>query len=105
GCIKGWSTLLDQVTDGLGHAIHLQASQHDDDGGTGWIMTHGDLQRSGHAGHHSVRHWPWVRAAKSVPVAYRRRDRQSSYRRSAYAAGLAHAFWLPRLDPKPIPQH
>src|SRR5690606_21977041 len=53
--------LLDQVGDRLGHAIHLQATQHDDDGGAGRIMTHDDLPRSGHAGHRNVRRWPWAR--------------------------------------------
>lgn len=40
GRIKGRSPLLDKVRDGLGHAIHLQATQHDDDGCAGGIMTH-----------------------------------------------------------------
>ena len=104
GRIKGRSPLLDQVRDGLGHAIHLQAPQHDDDGSTCGIMTHGDLLRSGRVGHHSVRHWPWVHAARSAPVAYRCRDHRSSCRRSADAAGSAHASWSPRPHPGPVPQ-
>ncbi|MNS00822.1 hypothetical protein D3C71_855810 [compost metagenome] len=33
GCIEGRCSLLDQVRDRLCHAIHLQATKHDDDGG------------------------------------------------------------------------
>jgi hypothetical protein len=41
GGIEGRRALLDQIADGLGHAIHLEAAQHDDDGSAGGIMTHG----------------------------------------------------------------
>ena len=44
--------------DGLRHAVHLEAAQHDDDGTAGGIMTHGGSPR---AAHHSVRHWQAVR--------------------------------------------
>ncbi len=69
--LEGGGTLFGQVSDGLGHTIHLQASEHDDDGCRGRIMTHGDPQRSGRVGRHSVRHWPSVRVAMSGPEACR----------------------------------
>lgn len=53
--IERWRSLFDEARDRLGHAIHLQTTQHDDDGSTGGIMTHGDLPRSEHANHRSAR--------------------------------------------------
>ena len=41
GGIEGRCALFDEIADGLGHAVHLEAAQHDDDGGAGGIMTHG----------------------------------------------------------------
>jgi hypothetical protein len=35
---------IDQIGHGLGHAIHFEAAQHDDDGAGGWIMTHDGLR-------------------------------------------------------------
>ena len=32
GRLEDWRALLDEVGDGLSHAMHLQAAQHDDDG-------------------------------------------------------------------------
>ena len=58
--------LFHQVGDGLCHAVHLQAAQHDDDGAAGRIMTHGGLLRSVHADRHSVRHWPLARCAEQA---------------------------------------
>ena len=43
GCFKGGRPLLDQVGDGLRHAMHLQAAEHDDDSAAGRIMTHDGL--------------------------------------------------------------
>ena len=57
GGFKSWGPLFDQILNGLGHAIHLQAAEHDDDGRSGGVMTHGGLpRRSGCAVRHSVRH-------------------------------------------------
>lgn len=69
--IEDRSALFGQVVDGLRNVIHVQAAQHDDDGGSGGIMTHGGPRRSGRAGHHSARHWPLARGAKSAPVGCR----------------------------------
>jgi hypothetical protein len=57
GGIEGGRALFDQIADGLGHAVHLEAAQHDHDGGAGGIMTHG---ASPSAGRRSARHWPWA---------------------------------------------
>ena len=62
--------LLLNRLDGLGHAIHLQAAEHDDDGRGGGVMTHGGLPQFGCAGRHSARHWPWALAAGSALVGY-----------------------------------
>ena len=39
--LEGRSALLRQFIDGLRHAVHLQAAQHDDESAAGRIMTHG----------------------------------------------------------------
>ena len=70
GGFEGRRALFGQLADGLGHAVHLQAPQHDDDGAAGRIMTHGAPPRSS-AGHRSVRHWPSARWRASGPVARR----------------------------------
>jgi hypothetical protein len=44
--LKGWRALFGQVGDGLGHAVHLEAAQHDD-GATFGFMTDGAPPRSG----------------------------------------------------------
>lgn len=41
GGFEGRRTLLGEFADGLGHAVHLEALEHDDDGAAGRIMTHG----------------------------------------------------------------
>ena len=55
GCV-----VFGEFGDGLRHAVHLEAAQHDDEGSAGRIMTHGAPPWPG-AGRHSVRHWPSVR--------------------------------------------
>ena len=67
--IEGRRALFDEVADGLGHAIHLEAAQHDHDGGAGGIMTHGEPPCR--AAYHSARHWPWAPAAGSGPAVHR----------------------------------
>lgn len=69
GRIEGRGTLLDEVADGLGHAVHLEAAQHDHDGGAGGIMTHGRSPCC--AAHRSARRWLWVHAAGSGPGEHR----------------------------------
>lgn len=59
GSLEGGRALFGEITDGLGHAMHLEALEHDDDGGAGWIMTHCGSP-SIYARRHSVRHWPSV---------------------------------------------
>jgi hypothetical protein len=39
--LEGRRALFGQFANGLGHAVHLEAAQHDDDGAGGGIMTHG----------------------------------------------------------------
>ena len=58
--LEGRRALLGQFADGLRHAVHLEAAQHDDDGAGGGIMTHG-APPGLCAGRRSARHWPAVR--------------------------------------------
>ena len=39
--LEGRGALLGQLADGLSHAVHFEAAQHDDDRAGGGIMTHG----------------------------------------------------------------
>ena len=95
--IEGRGTLFDQLVHGLGHAIHLEAAQHDHYGSAGGIMTHGaDPCR---AAHRSARRWLWAPVAGSEPEAHRstpphqrpqqtsspRRNRQRQQQRSTNA--------------------
>ncbi|MNT26925.1 hypothetical protein D3C71_1781680 [compost metagenome] len=52
-------SLLRELADGLGHAVHLQLPQHDDDSAACRIMTHGEPPSF--SAHRSVRHWPSAR--------------------------------------------
>jgi hypothetical protein len=36
--LEGWRTLFGQFADGLGHAVHFEPAQHDDNGASGRIM-------------------------------------------------------------------
>ena len=63
---EGWGALLDKVPHCLGHAIQLQRLEHDDNGGTGGVMTHDAALP--HAGHHNVRHWPTALAQGAKPA-------------------------------------
>lgn len=36
---KRWRPLGDRIIDRICHAVELEAVQHDDDGGSGWVMT------------------------------------------------------------------
>ena len=90
GDFKGRCALLDQIGHGLGHAIHFEAAQHDDDGAGGWIMTHDGLLRSRRAGRRNVRHWPRVRGAEPALAACPAVAHRSPCRRPAGAAGSGH---------------
>ena len=68
GGLKGRGALLGQLVDGLGHAVHLEAAQHDDERSGGGIMTHGGSPLFG-AGYRSARHRPWAHGPMSTPAA------------------------------------
>ena len=57
---EGRGALLGQLADRLSHAVHFEGAQHDDDGASGGIMTHG-APPGLCAAHRSVRRWPAVR--------------------------------------------
>ena len=58
--LEGRGALLGQFADGLSHAVHFEGAQHDDDGASGRVMTHGAPPGLG-AAHRSVRRWLAVR--------------------------------------------
>lgn len=60
GDLEGGRPLFGEFGDGLRHAVHLEASQHNDEGPAGRIMTHGAPPWPS-AGRHSVPHWPEAR--------------------------------------------
>src|ERR1700692_4686492 len=60
GGFEGRGALFGQLADRLSHAVHLQGSQHDDDGASGGIMTH-DAPPGLGAARRSARRWPAVR--------------------------------------------
>ncbi|MNT26944.1 hypothetical protein D3C72_1625480 [compost metagenome] len=42
GGLERWRSLLGELANGLGHAMHLQLPQHNDDSAACRIMTHGE---------------------------------------------------------------
>ena len=54
---KSRRALFGQLANGVGHAVHLEAPEHDDDGATSGIMMHGGPPRFP-SGRRSVRHRP-----------------------------------------------
>ena len=71
GGIEGRGPLFVEFTDRLGHAVHLEAAQHDDDGACGGIMTHGEPPRSG-VTRRSARHWQVAQWSAREPGGLRR---------------------------------
>jgi hypothetical protein len=43
GGFKSWRSLFHEFRHSLGHTVHFEAAQHDDDGAAGEVMTHGGL--------------------------------------------------------------
>src|SRR5450830_1070744 len=54
--VKRWGPLYSQFIARLSHAMHLELSQHADDGRNCWVMAQGVLPSTGH----SAAHWPLV---------------------------------------------
>ena len=102
--LKSRCALPDQIGDGPGHAMHLQTAEHDDNGTGGRIMTHGGLRRSGCAGRHGVRHWPWACDAVPGPTAYPVAARQPPCHRPTGTTGSAHGSWSARPWPATAPR-
>ena len=86
GGLEGRGALLCQFIDGLRHAVHLQAAQHDDESTAGGIMTHGAPPCPG-AGRHSVQRLPWARWPAPRPVGRLPPRQRPACRRSACGAG------------------
>src|SRR5690606_10396546 len=84
GGLEGGRSLLGELGDGLRHAVHLQAPEHDDDGAAGGIMTHDAPPEPG-AAHRSARHWPVAPWPGSAPAVHPRRVLRSACRRPAGA--------------------
>ena len=81
GCVERGRALLDQIADGLGHAVHLQRLEHDHHGGAGGIMTHGAAVHR--EGHRSARHWRAVPGHDVALAAHRSGTPEEPCRRSA----------------------
>src|SRR5690606_9305547 len=71
GGLESGRSLFGEFGDGLRHAVHLQASEHDDDGGACGVMTHGAPPWPG-AGRRSARHRPSAPWPGSTPAVYPR---------------------------------
>ncbi len=65
GSLEGRCALFGQFADRLGHAMHLEAFEHDDDRTGGRIMTHGGSPKLC-AGRRSAQHWPWAHWSEPV---------------------------------------
>src|SRR5690554_2532217 len=68
GGIEGRCTLFKELAHSLGHAMHLEAAEHDHNSGTGRVMTHGEHPYR--AASHSEQRWPWAPGARPGPAAH-----------------------------------
>lgn len=62
GSIKCGRGLLDQIGHSLGHPVHFEAAEHNDDGAAGGMAASGVADAQIIV---SRRHWPWARGAAS----------------------------------------
>src|SRR5690606_36591529 len=82
GGLEGGRSLFGEFGDGMRHALHLEAPEHDDDSAAGGIMTHGGPPGSD-ATRPSARHWPVAPWPGSGPAAHPRSASLSVCRRPA----------------------